>query len=125
MEEKEIFAGTVEAEKAVLAAILQSDDIRDELVSNLEIDDFSDVRNKNIFQAINNLMTLGTDIDIPNVVSQLDTAMKVLDKIGGIAYLFEVVEAYIGDTNAYHHLRIVKDASLARRLINTTLHCFD
>ena len=121
MEEKEIFTGAIEAEKSVLGAILQSDDIRDELISSLEIDDFSDARNKNIFQAINNLMTLGNNIDVPNLVSQLDTAMKVLDKIGGVNYLFEIVETYIGDTNAYHHLRIVKDASLARRLIKTIL----
>lgn len=125
MEEKEIFAGAIEAEKSVLGAILQSDDIRDELISSLEIDDFSDARNKNVFQAINNLMTLGNNIDVPNLVSQLDTAMKVLDKIGGVNYLFEIVETYIGDTNAYHHLRIVKDASLARRLIKTMQGCID
>ena len=123
MAEKDILINTLEAEKAVLAAILESNIARDELISALEEDDFADPRNKAIFRAMYNLMTLGAEIDIPGVVNQLDVSMKVLDKIGGVSYLREIIESYLGDTNAYHHLHIIKDSSLARRLISTMQEC--
>lgn len=123
MAEKDVLINTLEAEKAVLGAIFESSIARDELISNLEADDFSDSRNKAVFKAMYNLMTLGSTIDIPSVVAQLDISMKVLDKIGGVSYLYEISESYLGDTNAFHHLHTIKDASLVRKLINTMQNC--
>ena len=54
MAEKDILINTLEAEKAVLAAILESNIARDELISALEEDDFADPRNKAIFRAMYN-----------------------------------------------------------------------
>lgn len=125
MAEVEFYNNTFEAEKAVLGAILQSKDARVEIVSTLEAIDFLDKRNQYVFQAVSDLTTLGMEVDIPSVVTQLDTAMKVLDKIGGVQYLFELVEAYVGDTNAFYHVRIIKDASLARKLIKAMQKCID
>lgn len=125
MEELEFFNSTQEAEQAVLGALIQSKDARDEIASMLEVDDFLENENRLIFQAIYNLINLGIEVDIPSLVSQLDTTMKVLDKIGGVQYLYELGESYIGDTNAFYHVRIIKDASLSRKLIKTMQGCID
>lgn len=125
MEELEFFNSTQEAEQAVLGALIQSKDARDEIASMLEVDDFLENKNRLIFQAIYNLINLGIEVDIPSLVSQLDTTMKVLDKIGGVQYLYELGESYIGDTNAFYHVRIIKDASLSRKLIKTMQGCID
>ena len=125
MEELEFFNSTQEAEQAVLGALIQSKDARDEIASMLEVDDFLENKNRLIFQAIYNLINLGIEVDIPSIVSQLDTTMKALDKAGGIQYLYELSEAYIGDTNAFYHVRIIKDASLSRKLIKAMQGCID
>ena len=119
------FNNTSEAEQAVLGALLISADAKDEIASMLDIDDFIDPKNKLIFQAITNLLTLGIEIDIPAVATQLDISMKSLDKVGGVQYLYELGESYIGDKNAFYHVRILKDASLSRRLITTMQGCID
>ena len=125
MAEIEFYNNTYEAEKAVLGAMLCSKNARDEIASTLEDKDFVHSKHQLIFQAVSALVTLGYEVDIPVVVTQLDTAMKVLDKVGGIEYLYELTDSYIGDSNAFFHVRIIKDASLARRLIATMQSCID
>lgn len=125
MAEIEFYNNTYEAEKAVLGAMLCSKNARDEIASTLEDKDFVHSKHQLIFQAVSALVTLGYEVDIPVVVTQLDTAMKVLDKVGGIEYLYELTDSYIGDSNAFYHVRIIKDASLARRLIATMQGCID
>lgn len=125
MAEIEFYNNTYEAEKAVLGAMLCSKNARDEIASTLEDKDFVHPKHQLIFQAVSALVTLGYEVDIPVVVTQLDTAMKVLDKVGGIEYLYELTDSYIGDSNAFFHVRIIKDASLARRLIATMQSCID
>ena len=125
MAEIEFYNNTYEAEKAVLGAMLCSKNARDEIASTLEDKDFVHSKHQLIFQAVSALVTLGYEVDIPVVVTQLDTAMKVLDKVGGIEYLYELTDSYIGDSNAFFHVQIIKDASLARRLIATMQGCID
>ncbi len=125
MAEIEFYNNTYEAEKAVLGAMLCAKNLRDEISSTLEAKDFVHVQHQLIFQAVSDLVTLGYEVDIPVVVTQLDTTMKVLDKIGGVEYLYDLVDSYIGESNAYYHVRIIKDASLARRLIATMQGCIE
>lgn len=119
------YNNTFEAEQAVLGALLVSKTARNDMVSTLEVDDFVDEKHQIIFEAINNLITLGVGVDIPSLVGHIDTSMKALDKIGGVAYLYELSETYVGDTNAFYHIQILKDASLSRKLVNTMQNCID
>lgn len=125
MSEKEFYNNTYEAEQAVLGALIQSKDARDEIATTLEANDFYEKKHQIIFQAISDLISLGVEVDVPTLVSQLDTTMKVLDKIGGVKYIYELGEAYLGDINAFYHVRIIKDASLSRKLIQTMQGCID
>ena len=125
MSEKEFYNNTFEAEQAVLGALIQSKDARDEIATTLEANDFYEKKHQIIFQAISDLVSLGVEVDVPTIVSQLDTTMKVLDKIGGVKYIYELGEAYLGDINAFYHVRIIKDASLSRKLIATMQGCID
>lgn len=125
MAKEEYFNNTNEAEKAVLGAILNSKVARDELISMLDEDDFFDNSHKLIFKAFNELLATNGEIDLASVVFHLDTNMKVLGKVGGVEYLYQISESYLGDTNAFYHAKIIKDASLSRRLIKTMENCIE
>lgn len=125
MSSQEFYNNTFEAEQAVLGALLKSKDARDEIVTSLTDADFLDKRHQLVFQAVSSLISLGIEVDVPSVVDQLNTSMKALDKVGGVQYIYELGETYIGDTNAFYHVRIIKDASLSRKLINTMQGCID
>ena len=125
MDNQELFNNTSEAEQAVLGALICSPTARDDIASTMEIDDFVEPRNRLIFQAISNLVTQGVEVDIPSIVSQLDVSMKVLDKVGGLEYLYELGNSFLGDRNAFYHVRFLKDCALSRRLITTMQGCID
>ena len=119
-----VVLNNLEAEQAVLGAIIESKSARDEIISSLDVDDFTDKRNKIIFQAIYNLITGGIEVDMPSLINQISVSMKKLDQVGA-DYLVEIQEHYYGDTNAFYHVQILKDASLSRKLINTMQECID
>ena len=125
MSELDFFNNTIEAERAVLGAIIVSNNAREEIVSMLEEEDFLQKSHQIIYRAVYDLLSIGSEVDIPSIVSYLDTSMKALDTIGGIEYIYQLSESYIGDTNAFYHVRIIKDASLSRKLINTMQKCID
>ena len=98
-----VVLNNLEAEQAVLGAIIESKSARDEIISSLDVDDFVDKRNKIIFQAIYNLITGGIEVDMPSLINQISVSMKKLDQVGA-DYLVELQEHYYGDTNAFYHV---------------------
>lgn len=108
-----------EAEKTVLGAIIASNASRVELVNGLEEEDFYGKNSPNalIFRAISKIVNEGENFDIPSLINELDINMKVLDKVGGIEYIKDLQEYYIGDKNAFFNKGTIKDNALSRRLI--------
>ena len=116
-----------EAEKAVIGAMIASSSARTDILNTLDEEDFyeKNVNHRHIFKAIYNLFNKGISVDISSIVNELDANMKVLDASGGVEYLYEVQELYIGDRVAMHHRDIVKDLSLSRRFIKTMQNCIN
>lgn len=116
-----------EAEKAVIGAMIASSSARTDILNTLDEEDFyeKNVNHRHIFKAIYNLFNKGISVDISSIVNELDANMKVLDASGGVEYLYEVQELYIGDRVAMHHRDIVKDLSLSRRFIKTMKNCIN
>lgn len=70
--------------KALGALILRNDLLS--AVPGLEVDDFSDLRHKVVFQAVRNLESRGEEIGVVSLESEIEHQGK-LDAVGGIAFL--------------------------------------
>lgn len=106
------------AEQSVLGAMIESSNFRSEALGALRKEDFYKDAHADIFQAISNLVNASKIVDITTLTDELLNHMKSLDNDGGVNYLYELSQSYIGDTNAMYHLNIVKDLSLLRKLLN-------
>ncbi len=106
------------AEKAVLGSMLENDSCRAEALSQLDSEDFYVRKNRQIFEAIRTITDKGITLDNASLTEELLTNMKVFSEIGGLEYIVELRENYIGEKNALNHLHIIKDLALVRRLLN-------
>ena len=121
-----------ESEKAVLGAIIESNNVRNEIVNKLVESDFYGtgkkdeiVPNRLVFRAINTLMDNGHVVDVASITTELDVNMKVLSQIGGVNYIRELIDSYISDSNALYHADTIKDLALSRKLIQCLDECVE
>ncbi len=106
----------LEAEKSVLGALLMDKDGIIKVADMLEVDDFYYDNHRTIYEAILDLFSRRTPIDILTLSNGL--AQKGdLDKVGGNAYLTELVNSVISAAHVVQYAVIVKQKSTLRRLI--------
>ena len=106
-----------EAEMSVLGAFYLSDDtVAAELLRILDVDDFMDVSNQHIFQAIKSLVNRGgVEIDFIVLGDELKKS-GLFEEVGGYEYLTKIVEFTPTYANALYYARVVKERSFRRRL---------
>jgi replicative DNA helicase len=106
----------VEAERAVLGAIL-IDRMTLALVAHRinERDFFLDTHRR-IFRAISDLDARSSAIDLVTVREELDRT-GAMEKAGGAAYLASLVDGIPDIANAEHYARIIKEKAALRRLV--------
>jgi replicative DNA helicase len=107
----------IEAEMAVLGAMLIDEDIIPEILEIIEEDSFYKEEHKIIFSSIVSLFDARKKVDILTVAEDLGKR-KVLEKVGGSAYLATLAEFVPTSANATYYARIVKEKSILRSLIN-------
>lgn len=109
----------IEAEKAVLGAMLQSRDAVMTAEDILKPSDFYREANAIIFEAILNLSHRGEPADILTVTEEL-RHMGHLDDVGGIAYVNGLAVNALSATSIERHAQIVADKSKLRQLIDAS-----
>ncbi len=109
---------SVDAEKAVLAAILLNDENLTLVTDILKPSDFSLKQHQVIYQAIIDLAQANKKIDLLVLQDYLDTK-KLLDTCGGITYLIELQEDIPSIGLVVQHAKIVKDKAILRDLIHS------
>ncbi|NBI29206.1 replicative DNA helicase [Chengkuizengella marina] len=108
----------IEAEQAVLGAILLDSEA---LIAALEIikeDDFYKTSHQRIFETI---ISLGEDqepIDLVTVTARLQD-QQWLEDVGGVSYLSELANAVPTSANIDYYARIIEEKSILRKLIRT------
>jgi replicative DNA helicase len=107
----------VEAEKTILGAILLDNAAHSEAAEKLEADDFSLDSHRRIFLRMTELMNAQRAVDIVTLAAELDR-YKERDAIGGVAYLASLTEGLPRRPVIEEYIRIVKEKSLARRLMS-------
>jgi replicative DNA helicase len=121
--EPAIIAGRVpphdlDAEAAVLSAILLSRDALDRVLEILKPDHFYSEANGRIFMAAQELATKGTPIDIMTVASWLRDR-EWLAQIGGPSYLAQISDATPAVGHVGAHASVVYEKWRVRQLIAT------
>ncbi|MBR0399202.1 MAG: replicative DNA helicase [Mogibacterium sp.] len=106
----------LEAEKAVLGAMLKNSDARADVNGVLYPEDFYLKEHQEIYRTILEMEQKGTGIDITTVYSALKLR-KTAEMVGGITYLSRLIDETIVVSNAKYYAETVASKSKMRQLI--------
>ncbi len=109
----------VEAEQAVLGAMLLDKDAVINALEILKAHDFYREENKQIFTAMVGLYSRSEPIDIITVKDELVSLGK-LEVCGGIEYIAELSDRVPTTANVDKYIKIVEEKSILRNLIKTS-----
>jgi RecA-family ATPase len=107
---------SLEAEKAILGAILLENKSLNECLSVIGPENFYDSRHQIIFQAMGDIKDDGKAIDLVILSEHLRQA-GTLSKSGGISYIATIFDNAMSAENILYYCQIVKDKSVRRELI--------
>lgn len=108
----------LEAEKAILGAILLYPGLYHDVIDEVYPTDFYRDAHQRIFRAIGDVAERGQAVDFITVKDRL-LARGDLEEIGGPAYLMSLSDGIPRTTNIVHYARIVRDDAMLRGVIQT------
>ena len=118
----------IEAEQAVLGAILLDNTAMYSALEMFNPDDFYRGSHQKIFNAMLDLSERGDAIDLLMLRDELERR-KELEEIGGPAYLATLIDLIPTAANIEFHAKLVHEKSIARRLLNASIEivtrCYD
>jgi replicative DNA helicase len=106
----------IEAEKGLLGSLMLDKDAIIKVADILRPDDFYKTGHKQIYKVIENLFNEGEPIDLISVSSRLKEKEE-LEKIGGIAYLTELINSVPTASHVQTYAQIVQKKRVLRDLI--------
>jgi replicative DNA helicase len=106
----------IEAEYAVLGAILKEPEMMDMADEIFKGDEFYHPGNQKIFAAMRDVSDEGNPIDLVMVASKLQDKGQ-LEMIGGIGHLSEIIQSVPTAANFSHYAGIVKEKAVHRNAI--------
>lgn len=107
---------SVEAEESVLGAVLLDSDAANLALEKLQPDDFYRPAHQAIFESVLSLFNKNEPIDAVTVAEGLRRS-DMLERIGGLGYLTELIDAVPATSNIEHYAAIVEEHALRRRLM--------
>ena len=106
----------IDAEQSVLGAMFLSKNALEKAVESLNKDMFYLDSHKKIFEVMKNLDNKKIPIDITTVTNALEEK-NLLNQVGGVAYLTELVNVVPTAANVEQYIKIIEDKYLRRNLI--------
>lgn len=106
----------LDAEAAVLSAVLLSRDAFDQVADTLKAEHFYAEAHRRIFEAACDLIANGKPADLRTVASWLRDRGR-LDQIGGAAYLGQISDAVPAVANVSAYAQIVRDKARIRSVV--------
>jgi len=107
-----------EAEQGVLGALLLDPSRIIDAQEMIQPDDFFSKRNGILYSALLELSDVGAPVDMVHVMERL-MAQERLNAAGGRAYILQLTNVAASPAHLNHHLKIVRENALLRRLIGT------
>jgi replicative DNA helicase len=118
----------IEAEKALLGAILVNNEAYYKIVESILPEDFYLSAHRAIFDHITDLMEQSKIADLVTIQESLHRG-SLLESVGGISYLASLLEGIPHLVNIDHYIEIIREKSLLRQMIGATnkivAECFD
>lgn len=114
--QERILPRNVDAERAVLGAMLKDRDAANSGLSILIPESFYERPHQHIFRAVQALFQRGEALDLHTLHAELVKSGKI-DDVGGPAYLRVVLTSVATSANIEHHARLVHEKALVRNLI--------
>ena len=109
---------SLEAEAAVLGAILLDNTALDRVAEVVTAEDFYREAHRKIFRAATELSQRSEPIDLLTLTEALKTRGE-LPEIGGAGYVSELTDRALSAANIQYHARIVREKAILRGLIST------
>jgi replicative DNA helicase len=109
----------LDAERAVLAAMILDKDVIEEALARIEKDTFYRPAHQRIFEAIADLSAAGSPVDQLTLADRLE-AKGELEQVGGKPYIIELANNAFALANWRTHIEIVKREALLRDLIRAS-----
>lgn len=106
----------LEAEQGVLGSILLDNDMLDEVLPVLRAEDFYRDAHQIVYRAVRDLYDAAKAVDAVTLSEEL-TRLGVIDEVGGIEFIAEVVNSVPHAANARYYADIVKQKSVSRAVI--------
>ena len=107
---------SLNVEQASLGSCLINREALTSTYENLKIEDFSSAKHKKIFQAISGLVEENIAVDLITVTQKLQS-IGVLENIGGIAYLTQLINSVPNVANIEHYNSLVKKNSNQEKIL--------
>lgn len=107
---------SVEAEESVLGAVLLDSDAANVALERLQPDDFYRPAHQAIFDAVFGLFNKNEPVDAVTVAEGLRRS-EMLERVGGLGYLTQLIDAVPATSNIEHYAAIVEEHALRRRLM--------
>jgi replicative DNA helicase len=120
MEEKRVPPHSLEAEEAVLGAVLLDQKALAKVMEILREEHFYSAANQKIYRGVLDLFNRNVTADLVTVTDWLKQN-KLLDGIGGAEYVSNVVGNVLTTANVEHHARVVLDKATKRTIIRTSM----
>src|SRR5580698_8987756 len=108
---------SIDAERSILGAILLDNHSYNEAAEKLHADDFALDSHRRIYGRMAELIDASRAVDIVTLSEEL-AKRKEVEAVGGVAYLASLTEGLPRRISIEEYVRIVKDKSLLRQLIN-------
>ena len=105
----------VEAEQAILGALLIDRNALSEVSGRLRADCFYLEKHKELYEAIISLYEESMPVDIVTV-SDVLTRRGTLEKVGDMDYIAHLANSVVTTTNVAHYVSIIEDKAILRNL---------
>ena len=106
----------LEAEKAVLSALLIDNNAIHSVLNEIAPEDFYHPSHQQIYKSMLSLQDENEPVDLHTLADYLKVK-GLLDRVGGLVFLAELADYEATAANVVHHAHIVRDKSVKRNLI--------
>lgn len=114
--ENKISPNNIESEQTILGAMIMNKNLIYEIIEDLDPNDFYKDAHKHIFKTIKKLFLKDIHIDIISLIEYLKKD-NILESSGGSTYITEISDSIATTANIKTHIKIIKDNSKLRKLI--------
>ena len=107
-----------DAEMSVLGVAFLDGRLISKICEEVTKEMFFSEKNQHIFEAITSLYKNNIPVDITTIKDELDKK-KVLNAVGGIEYIGEVIDSVVTTANLDYYIKIIRENWVRRNLIDT------